>query len=147
MIKVLSSPTFDLIQSADMLKWIFLTCPHYALGSSLYNMNQMKIATEVCRIQCERMHNTSVQVDFDFDLPLQMPQTMEEISSYVFLALLLFSKYGHLYNSFDIIDYIRKCTVYPVINGTDLDWKIKCPQNLRLTCDPDKMCGEHRVSN
>ena len=138
-------PAFDLTQSADMLKWIFLTCPHYALGSSLYNMNQVKIATEVCRIQCERMHNTSINVDFDFDLPLPIPQNTEDMSTYALLGFLLVTKYGHIYNSIDIMNYIKRCMINPVVNGTALDLHVKCPENLRLTCDPDKMCGEYRA--
>lgn len=108
-------------------------------------MNQVKIATEVCRIQCERMNNSSIKVDFGFDFPLSIPQNVENISNYAILALSLFTKYGHMYKLFDILNYIKRCMINPVVNGTDLDVHVKCSENLRLTCDPDKMCGEYRA--
>lgn len=138
-------PAFDLMQSVNMLKWGFLAFPHFALGSSLFNMNQAKIATEVCRIQCERMHNSSIKVDFGFDLPLPIPQNTADMSIYAILVFLLFAKYGHIYNSFDLMNYIKRCMIKPVANATELNLHIECPENLRLTCDPDKMCGEYKA--
>ncbi|XP_031627171.1 ATP-binding cassette sub-family A member 3-like, partial [Contarinia nasturtii] len=55
LINILSLPALNLTETANMLKSIFLIFPHYALGYSLFNLNQLKIESEVCRLKFEQM--------------------------------------------------------------------------------------------
>lgn len=59
LIMIMLLPILKLEEMADRLKWIFLAFPHYALGNSLYNMNQFRISVDVCQLKCERLQNLS----------------------------------------------------------------------------------------
>lgn len=91
-------PAFALRATADMLKWIFLSFPHYALGLSLFNMNQFKIAAEVCRIHCERLQNTSFTLEFVLDFVIRIPQYIIDIAHLMGVDPILeeIKRYAHL---------------------------------------------------
>ncbi|XP_055326120.1 phospholipid-transporting ATPase ABCA3-like, partial [Sitodiplosis mosellana] len=57
LITIMLLPILDLTKMADGLKWIFLAFPHYALGYSLFNMNQFRIKADVWHLECERLKN------------------------------------------------------------------------------------------
>lgn len=49
----MSMEIYDLQDVADILKWIFLIFPHFALSHSLMNINLIIQGEELCRIRCE----------------------------------------------------------------------------------------------
>lgn len=51
----MSFPAFKLTDTADKMKWFFLVFPHYALSSSLYNLNQITTMDRVCTKRCEQI--------------------------------------------------------------------------------------------
>ncbi|XP_055297532.1 phospholipid-transporting ATPase ABCA3-like isoform X2 [Sitodiplosis mosellana] len=144
LIKILSMPDLGLSTTANMLKWIFLSFPHYALASSLLNMNQIKIATEVCHIQCERMQNTTINFEIGFDLSIPIPQDKDHLIDYAISIYLLLKKYADLMHADtifqDIIKYINLYQIDPIVNGTNLNLHIKWNETVKLSCDPKQMC-------
>lgn len=49
----MSLEVYDLVHVADILKWIFMLFPHFALSHSLSNINLIVQAEELCSIRCE----------------------------------------------------------------------------------------------
>lgn len=58
-----------------MLKWIFLAFPHYALGYSLFNLNQLKMLSEVCRLKFQQKQMMSNDTFFPEMNPLNFTFT------------------------------------------------------------------------
>lgn len=50
---IMSLEIYDLVHVADILKWIFMFFPHFALSHSLSNINIILQAEELCSIRCE----------------------------------------------------------------------------------------------
>lgn len=117
LIKVLSLPVFALTATADMLKWIFLSFPHYALGSSLFNMNQAKILSEVCHIQCERLARTWINLEFGLKFVIPIPRRLKE---YAHLIPELLKEYSGFINIDAIIQDVREYAGW-IHNATSTD--------------------------
>lgn len=113
-------PVFNLTATVDMLKWIFLPFPHYALGSSLFNMNQAKIAGEVCRVQCERLQRTFVDFEFGFNLVIHFQR---DIVKYMVSIGAFLSSHANLIRIETLLEEIRN---YVSLIPTDI-----IPQELR----------------
>lgn len=51
----MSYKAFNLVEKANMLKWICLIFPHYSLSSSLNNLNMISTTERVCDQRCHQM--------------------------------------------------------------------------------------------
>lgn len=63
LIMIMLIPMLNLADWADRLKWLFLAFPHYALGNSFLNMNEIRINSKVCHFKRERYENISSSTD------------------------------------------------------------------------------------
>lgn len=54
---------YDLEHVADILKWIFLIFPHFALSHSLTNINLIIQMEELCQIQCDMLPGCTTKED------------------------------------------------------------------------------------
>lgn len=59
---VMSLPSYDLIDTAKLLKWFFLVFPHFALSNGLNNINLNVQGEELCRLQCLEIHGCTSKI-------------------------------------------------------------------------------------
>lgn len=143
LIKVLSMPAFGLSATGDMLKWIFLAFPHYALGSSLFSMNQAKITSEVCRIQCERLQHALINLELSFNLAIPIPQYIKNYAIWIPIVLNNYADKIHLDTIIqEIRNYAKLLHIDPIFNGTDLSLRVKWNESIPLSFKLNGMCGE-----